>query len=418
MRISVEAALLAAAIALSAGPALSAPSAIFLHPDGMGAGTWHALRLQQAGPDGRLNWDALPAAAVYVGPTLDHVTATSNAGATSHAWGVRARSDSYGMVGGQRPRAASGADMPIGLEARRSGRRLGLVNSASLTEPGTGAMVASVADRRDEAAIAAQLLASGAEVMLGGGEGWFLPQGTQGRHGPGLRTDGRNLVEEARRQGYTIVFTAAELAAAPATGKLLGLFAQTDTFNEGDREALRRAGGLLKPGVPDWDVMIAAALQRLRAGRGGYLLVANHEATDDLGGENASAVLTAAAAADRAIGLTMAEAARNPELTVIVASDSDSGAMVATDAAARGATVPTDIRGARLEGDEEGRPFQTAPDRSGNRLPFTIAWGVPGDVAGGLVARGTGPGARLIRGTVDSTDIYRALHLGLFGRRR
>jgi alkaline phosphatase len=276
-------------------------------------------------------------------------------------------------------------------------------------------MVASVPNRRDEAGIAAQMLASGAEVMLGGGEGWFLPQGTRGRHGQGLRTDGRNLIEEARRAGYTIVFTAAELAAAPATGKLLGLFAHTDTFNEGDREAVRRAGGLLKAGAPDWDVMIAAALQRLKAGPKGYLLVANHEATDDLGGENASAALTAAAAADRAIGLAIAEAARDPKLTVVVASDSDSGAMVATDAAARGPSVPADIPGARLEGDAEGRPFLAAPDRSGRRLPFTIAWGVPGDVAGGLVARGTGPGARLIKGTVDSTDIYRALHFGLFG---
>ena len=415
MKITTKGALLGAAMAACCGPAMAEPSAIFLHPDGMGVGTWHALRLQQAGPDGRLRWDALPATAVYVGPSADHVTATSNAGATSHAWGVRARSDSYGMVGGRRPRAASGADMPIGLEARRSGRRLGLVNSASLTEPGTGVMVASVPDRRNETEIAAQLLASGAEVMLGGGEGWFLPQGTRGRHGPGLRTDGRNLIEEARRQGYALVFTADELAAAPASGKLLGLFAHTDTFNEGDREALRRAGGLLKPGAPDWDVMIAAALERLRAGPEGYLLVANHEATDDLGGENASAVLTAAAAADRAVGLAVAEAARDPELTVIVASDSDSGAMVATDAAARGPLVPVDIRGARLEGDAEGRPFLTAPDRSGHRIPFTIAWGVPGDVAGGLVARGTGPGARLITGTVDSTDIYRALHLGLFG---
>ena len=43
----------------SASPS-RAPSAIFLHPDGMGANTWMATRLMHVGPDGRLAWDALP----------------------------------------------------------------------------------------------------------------------------------------------------------------------------------------------------------------------------------------------------------------------------------------------------------------------------------------------------------------------
>ena len=38
-------------------PVEPARSAIFLHPDGMGANTWAALRLHAVGPDGRLAWD-------------------------------------------------------------------------------------------------------------------------------------------------------------------------------------------------------------------------------------------------------------------------------------------------------------------------------------------------------------------------
>ena len=37
-------------------------------------------------------------------------------------------------------------------------------------------------------------------------------------------------------------------------------------------------------------------------------------------------------------------------------------------------------------------------------------------MAGATVARGAGPGAAEIHGTIDSTAIYRALHRGLFGR--
>ncbi|MCA3254393.1 MAG: hypothetical protein INF91_02110, partial [Alphaproteobacteria bacterium] len=187
--------------------------------------------------------------------------------------------------------------------------------------------------------------------------------------------------------------------------------------NEGTARQLGKAGGLLKRGAPDWDVMVAAAQVRLAKAPNGFLLIANHEATDNLGGENASAVLDAAAAADRAIAGALAAAAADPQLTVVVASDSDCGAMVATDEAADLERVPgRGERGIRLEGDAFGQPFVAAPDAQGRRLPFTIGWGSSGDVAGGLVARGVGPGAALISGTVDSTDIYRALHSGLFGR--
>ena len=56
--------------AAAPNPALDAPaatgprSAIFLHPDGMGANTWMATRLMPVGPDGRLAWDGLPQLAI------------------------------------------------------------------------------------------------------------------------------------------------------------------------------------------------------------------------------------------------------------------------------------------------------------------------------------------------------------------
>ena len=50
------------------------------------------------------------------------------------------------------------------------------------------------------------------------------------------------------------------------------------------------------------------------------------------------------------------------------------------------------------------------------RQPYYVLWASDSDMAGGTVARGIGPGAAAIAGTIDSTTIYRALHLGLFGR--
>ncbi len=83
-------------VAPTVAPTPRPGSAIFLHPDGMGANTWSATRLLQVGPDGRLAWDRLPRLAIYVGPMTDSVNASSNGGATTHAYGVRAHLDSDG----------------------------------------------------------------------------------------------------------------------------------------------------------------------------------------------------------------------------------------------------------------------------------------------------------------------------------
>jgi alkaline phosphatase len=402
--------------------ATDAGSAVFLHVDGMGANTWAAMRLAEVGPAGRLAWDRLPHAAVYVGPMLDRATATSNGGATTHAWGVRAESGSYGMIGGRPiPRALSGATVPLGLEAQRAGKAVGIVNSASVTEPGSGAYLAVVQNRKDHAAIAAQILAAKPDVVLGGGERYFLPAGVRGRHGPGARPDGRNLVEEAQQAGYTVVFTREDLAAVPAgTRRLLGLFATEDTFNEGSEQQLAGASlPLVKPQAPRFDEMIAAALRILSASPSGFLIVANEEATDNLAGHNnAAAVMETGRGADRAIRIVTEAAARDPRITLVVASDSDCGGLQAQGGDLRpDETIPERSKnGAPVDG-LDGKPFLSAPDRAGRRHPFIVSWAATGDLSGGLVARGIGPGAeRYVRGTMDSSDVYRALYLGLFGK--
>jgi alkaline phosphatase len=390
----------------------------------MGPNTWAAARLKEFGPDGRLAWDRLAHAALYVGPMADQLSASSNGGGTSHAWGVRAKADSFGMIDGQSIQAAaSGAPMPLMLEAQRAGKQIGLINSASITDAGTGTQLARVANRRDHTEIARQMLEAKPDLLLGGGEQYFLPTGVQGVHGPGVRTDGRNLIEEARAQGYRIVRTRAELeAAAKAPGKVLGLFAAADTFNEGTEEALKQQGlTAFQRQAPRYDEMVAAALAILGPGRNGFYLMAEEEATDNFGGENnAAAVLEAVAGADRAIAHALTAAAKNKALLVLVASDSDCGGLQATgDDVVEGKALPARWEnGAPVDGVDGtgGLPFMAAPDRAGRRLPFALSWAADGDMSGGGVARAHGWGAQRVAGTMDSTDIYKALHAALISR--
>lgn len=408
---------------LSATPS-SARSAIFLHPDGMGANTWMATRLMHVGPDGRLAWDALPKVALYVGPTSDAVNQSSNAGATTHAYGRRAKLDSYGAIDGTTPVAASGKAMSLMREAQAAGKKVAIFNSSSLSEPGTGAFLASVANRKDEAEIVSQILAASPDIALGGGESYYLPKGVMGRHGEGSREDGRNLIEEATAAGYTVVYTKEELAALPATAKkVLGLFAHEDIFNEMDEAGLAAAGlPPFQPQAPRFNEMLGFILARLKDEPQGYFIVGNEEATDNLSGENnAPATLEAAIGADRAIALALTEAKANPNLTVIVASDSDNGGMNATsDDLFEPEDLPrplsTHTASGSLLDSNNGEPFLTPPDREGKRIPFYITWASDSDSAGGLVARGIGPGAVKIEGTIDATQVYKALYLGLFDK--
>jgi alkaline phosphatase len=380
-------------------------SAIFLHPDGMSANTWAATRLYAVGPDGRLAWDRLPRVAVYVGPMIDRAHASSQGGATTHAYGVRAGAGSYGMIDGAVPTAASGRPMSLMREAQAAGKAVAILNTSSLTEPGSGAFLASVPDNELHERIAEQILAAAPDIALGGGERYFLPEGVRGRHGTGVRRDRRDLIAEARAAGYAVVFTREELSALPPTAKrVLGLFADGATFDAGARTRFRAQ-------APRIDEMLAFALARLRDAPQGYFIVGNEEATDDLAGaRDAAGVLAAAVGADRAIATALVAADADPGLTVIVASDSDAGGMQVIGSS------DTPFTRLRAAADAEGHRFLAAPDARGARLPFRIVWASSSDGAGGTVARGTGPGAARIEGTVDSTAIYRALYLGLFGR--
>lgn len=401
-------------------------SVIFLHPDGTSIGSWLATRLLHAGPAGRLAWDQLPRVAVYDGRLLDALSASSHGGATVHAWGVRAPRESFGFMD-PAARSLSGFPGPLMKEAQAAGRAVGIVQTGAHFEPGSAVHLVSAPRRQDEADIVASLVASGAAVLLGGGESLFLPVGVEGRHGPGRRTDGRNLVAEARAAGYQVLFTRDELAAADVQpgAKFLGLFAAGHTFNDRTEEALRAAGlPPYQPQAPSYAEMIAFALRVLALEPRGFFLVAEEEGTDNFGGNNnAAATIEAHARADAGIRVAREFLAQHPHTLVLTASDSNAGNMtvVGPRLDLLGPAQPLPARagnGAPLDGrDGAGTlPFVARPDENGRALPFWISWGAHDDTSGGVVVRADGLNADQVRGSMDNIDVYRVMYLTLFGR--
>ncbi len=422
-------ALLCLAVPVAAQMPSDRGSVIFIHPDGAGGGTWAATRALYVGPDEDLHWDLLPFVAVYRGHSLNSLTPSSNAGATMHAYGVKTEKSAFGRTksgpDGVEPTDAEGKSLSVAKQAIAAGVPTGIVQSGDVVEPGTAVFLADANERKDHEEIVAKLVESGATVMLGGGEAWFLPEGTRGQHGEGKRTDGRNLVEEAREAGYTVVLTREELMSLPAeTEKVIGIFASYSTFNDKPEEILSERGwpnfAVEAPTIAE---MTEVALRIL--GRDGrqFLLVVEEEGTDNFANNNnASGTLESAKRADDAIGVARRFLVDHPQTLLVTTADSDAGGMhmsgdpIGDDWQPGGLAPETSVNGSPIDGvSGTGTPlFLAAPDAQGRRLPFYITWATGNDVSGGVLVRADGYNAHLVRGSMQNTDIAKLIRRTLF----
>lgn len=424
---------------------------IFIHPDGTSPSFFAAARMLHYGPDGETHWDRLPATAVYKGHMLTDLVGTSNGGAVTHAYGVKVWDGSFGLdQQNAQVIARSGQPLTILEEAKAAGFSVGMINTGTITEPGSAVWGASVVNRNEHAGIAHQLIVRpdghAIDVIFGGGEVWFLPTDVVGRHGVrGRRTDGVNLVTEAIAKGYHVIYTRQELLDLPPNvTRVLGLFAAHDTYNDNNDEAnpryqyteeQLRAEGLTdyNPNAPTFAQMMEAAIKILSQNRAkGFYLVAEEEGSDNLanGALNARGTIEATKRADDGIGVALDFAKRQRNTLVITAADSEaSGLSIVGDPPvdAAGNTVPSRVlrdRAGQVYFTEyiDGRdgsntpPFMSAPDRNGRSWPFGIAWSTPGDHAGSIVARAFGLHSEMVNGTIDNTEIYRIKYRILFNR--
>jgi alkaline phosphatase len=398
------------------------------HPDGTGLNHWNALRTLTKGPDGALEWDALPGMAVYSGHMSDALAGTSNGGATVHAYGVKVAARSFGLDGETPIVAASGKPASIVQEALASGRATGLVQTGHIAEPGTAAFIASVKKRNQYTEIARQVVQSGVPVILGGGEAMLLPKGVAGRHGDGMREDGLDLIQWAKGSGYTVVYTRQELAALDLSkvDKLLGVFARWNTFSDKTEEENAREGlGHYLSSAPTVAEMSSAALQILSRSKDGFLLVVEEEGTDNMANNNnASGTLEALRRADEAVGVLHRHVKDNPNTLLLMAADSDAGGMQLIGPGPGremepGKPLPaTSKNGSPADGvtGTGGVPFLSAPDAKGQRWPFAITWATENDVHGGILVRAAGKNADKVKGRLDNTDIYKIMYQTLFDR--
>ncbi|NER84510.1 MAG: hypothetical protein F6K42_34315, partial [Leptolyngbya sp. SIO1D8] len=397
----------------------------------------------------RLNYDQMSDSGVYLGHMRDRIVGTSNAGAVTHATGVKAQSASFGLDEFGDPVVSRSGQRGATIleEAISAGKSTAVINSGFIAEPGTGAFLAEVESRRDVTAITAQILESGVDIILGGGEIHYLPVGTVGRFGQeGIREDGRNLLEEAEADGFTIVYDLEELQNIPeGTTQLLGVFAAEDTYNDNPEEqnqslGLDNYGQLLPDGTPTNQPTVAqmleAALPILSADPDGFMVVMEEEGSDNLGNDNnARGALEAILRADDALGVAMDFIReQDPNTLLITAADSEAGGVQVWQPTPFGPALPetidqpvtlpvnptdTETFQNPVDGAEGRVPplttFAAQPSLDGEMGNFVAAWAGTPDFAGSVVAKTYGMNADLLNSTVDNTDIYQIMYQTLFG---
>lgn len=223
-----------------------AHAVILLIGDGMGDSEITLARNYHLGAAGRLALDTLPLTGSYTtyavqeaDPSLPEYVTDSAASATAWSTGHKTSNGRLSTA------AATNRALPTLVElAHARGLRTGNITTAELTDATPAALVAHISNRRCAGpadmercrrettaagglgSIAEQTIAHDVDVLLGGGRQRFVQRIDGGPEA------GQSVLQAAAARGYTVITTAAQLAAAAPGRKLLGLFAEGDLSHE------------------------------------------------------------------------------------------------------------------------------------------------------------------------------------------
>lgn len=267
------------------------------------------------------------------------------------------------------------------LVKRSRGMSVGIVSTANWTDATPAAVYGHTRRRADLNYLAASPLDEGLmpEVIMGGGARQMIPEEVAG----GRRDDGRNLFDEYEAAGYTVVTTAAELAALDETpSHLLGLFSSnhmnvwldrnvyTDNIDEGTDQ----------PGLVE---MTLTALDVLGQNPNGFYLEVEAASVDKQAHPlDQERMLADLIEFDNAIAAALAWAAENaPDTLIVVTADHGHGYEVYGTVDVQAFNAAEDDAGKRdAIGIYAAAGFPTYQDNDGDFFPDT--WDVDVTLAG------------------------------------
>jgi len=363
----------------SEGDSSMARNIILFIGDGMGAEQRKAARWALGGEGGALSMDDMSSAGELITFSASSAVTDSAAAATAMATGVKTAN---GVV------ALDVELFPVTTileEAKFQGRSVGLVTTTQLSHATPAAFIAHVEERNLMTDITVQMVETGPEVLLGGGEDAFIPVTETGCHPEaGEREDGRNLITEALEDGYAYVCDADAFDSidTSSTAKLIGIFSDE---------------GMPRPFSPSLAEMTELAIDILSKNENGFFLMVEAGQIDwACHGNDAENTLADTIGLDAAVAAAKRFAAGSGDTLIIVTADHETGGM----------TVSWQASG---KAGEDG-PFAT-PDGGA----FYVNWATTGHTAARVPVTSMGPMSDWLAGVNDNTYLYDAMNAAFSG---
>jgi alkaline phosphatase len=271
--------------------------------DGMGLAQVFAARVKTMGKFGRLAMERMPVTGLVNTCSADALITDSGAAGTALAAGVKTNNGMIGMDPDGRP-------TPTILEAcKKMGMATGLVATSTITHATPASFASHVLGRSDESAIAVQLLQNRVNVLLGGGWAYFIPASAAGSK----RTDKRDLIKEARKNGYAVARNKTEFEKSGGEN-LLGLF-----------EPGALTGDSAEPTLAG---MTRRALELLSRNEKGFFLMVEGSQIDWAGhGNDLDGLIKCVVDFDEAVQTALEFAARDSHTVVVVTADHETGGL-------------------------------------------------------------------------------------------
>lgn len=272
---------------------------ILIIGDGTGLDYWSAARL--AFPSVAI--DEMPVVGLVGTTSSNSLITDSGAGATAFATGVKTFNHAIGV-------GPDTARLETVLEAAEGrGMATGLVVTSAITHATPAAFAAHISDRYMYFAIASQMAAGGADVMIGGGRRFFDPS---------ERPDSVDLLAVLAEEA-TVVDSAAALRQLDTSqvDRLVAFIADGDPPSAPDRPLLTLAK------------MTETALEILQRDEDGFFLMVEASQVDWAGEDNAPLheVLAELYDLDGAVRAAMAFQERRPNTLLVVTADHDTGGL-------------------------------------------------------------------------------------------
>jgi alkaline phosphatase len=270
--------------------------------DGMGLAQLSASLMDQQGVNGWYTIECMPVTSLVRTNSADDIITDSAAGATAFATGHKTNNRMLSV-------SPDSARLKTIVEAaREKGMATGLITMGDdLTGATPAAFATHVSNRKRNEEIAAQYALSGVDILIGQGEKDFLPD-TSG----GVRKDKRDIVEEMREKGYTVVRSMAELDTAKGR-KILGFLSLA---NNSDDKIVGATG---------------KALEMLSRNKKGFFLMVECPLPDHGGhSHDSSAVVDGIRQLDRAVKAALDFARNDKHTLVLVTADHETGGLALT----------------------------------------------------------------------------------------